>query len=489
VRSHTALLGVLSRTLSSTIASLPPTVGASTLTVSLPEVTKETLERLLALFKGEWEEVVVGTDEVELASMLLMPIGVSGVRIKIKKEVQRKRMGVEELLQEVEDLIKEGEEEEEDTVKEPAGFEDNSTDEETEEEVVKKANKTKKCFIKLEPLENYHGDELLLTENETLPSEEDTGDLEKETNELSAERKKLEVMFKNLEMKLYGKPTESEKETIGEEGHQEKKEAEKEEVELDQDKPSLRSSTDTKCPECDMVLSDSEEFRFHMGEVHMEEELEAVVGKIFPGGQEKCTKCGEEVESEYVKKEHIMAQHAWPALAAVLQDVAGEDMEVYNEDEVFSESDEDNDEATEDPKKAENKQKGSEVKSERKGKGFPKFWYSGIEYTCKHCSALVSNIASLRVHLKTKHNISAAMKEAESHAEYKDSDYTCKICDKKVKHERTNIETHMRIHSLTTKEYGLKYEGEGLLPKPSQGTPKRTLEDYGWSSKAKKSKV
>ena len=184
-----------------------------------------------------------------------------------------------------------------------------------------------------------------------------------------------------------------------------------------------------------------------------------------------------------------MAQHAWPALAAVLQDVAGESMEVYNEDEVFSESDEDNDVATEDPKKAEHKQKGSEVKSERKGKGFPKFWYSGIEYTCKHCSVMISNIASLRVHLKTKHNISAAMKEAESHAKYKDSDYTCKICDKKVKHERTNIETHMRIHSLTTKEYGLKYEGEGLLPKPSQGTPKRTLEDYGWSSKAKKSKM
>ena len=149
----------------------------------------------------------------------------------------------------------------------------------------------------------------------------------------------------------------------------------------------------------------------------------------------------------------------------------------------------DNDETKEDPKKAENEQKGSKVKSERKGKGFPKFWYSGIEYTCKHCSAISSNIASLRVHLKNKHNISAAMKEAEGHANFEHSDYTCKICDKKCKHERTTLDSHMRVHSLTTKEYGLKYEDEGLLPQPSQRGPKRTLEDYGWSSKTKKSKV
>jgi len=78
------------------------------------------------------------------------------------------------------------------------------------------------------------------------------------------------------------------------------------------------------------------------------------------------------------------------------------------------------------------------------------------------------------------------MKKAEGHANFEHSDYTCKICDMKVKHERTNLESHMR---MTTKEYGLKYEGEGLLPQPSQRGPKRTQEDYGWSSKAKKSKV
>jgi len=81
------------------------------------------------------------------------------------------------------------------------------------------------------------------------------------------------------------------------------------------------------------------------------------------------------------------------------------------------------------------------------------------------------------------------MKEAEGHANYEHSDYTCKICDKKCKYERTTLDSHMRVHSLTIKKYGLKYEDEGLLPQPSQRGPKRTLEDYGWSSRAKKSKV
>jgi len=84
---------------------------------------------------------------------------VSGVRIKIKMEVQRKRMW---LLREVEDVIKEVEEEE-GTVREPAGVEDNSTDEESERK-------------------KDHGYQLLPTEHETLTYKEDTSDMEKVTN-------------------------------------------------------------------------------------------------------------------------------------------------------------------------------------------------------------------------------------------------------------------------------------------------------------------
>ena len=68
------MLGTLGRLFSSLLWSLPPTVGDSLLTVSVPDVTKEAVEDLLALYKQEWGEVKVKREVVELADMLGMPL-------------------------------------------------------------------------------------------------------------------------------------------------------------------------------------------------------------------------------------------------------------------------------------------------------------------------------------------------------------------------------------------------------------------------------
>jgi len=60
-----------------------------------------------------------------------------------------------------------------------------------------------------------------------------------------------------------------------------------------------------------------------LGEVHMEDELRRMLGKIFPEGSDKCADCGHEIDSEYVKQEHIMLEHAWPTLVANVEEIEG----------------------------------------------------------------------------------------------------------------------------------------------------------------------
>ena len=75
-------MGTLSRLFSSLLSSLPPTVGASLLTISLPDVTKEAVEGLLVLYRQEWGEAKVRRDVVELADMLAMPLDALATPLK-----------------------------------------------------------------------------------------------------------------------------------------------------------------------------------------------------------------------------------------------------------------------------------------------------------------------------------------------------------------------------------------------------------------------
>ena len=69
-----------------------------------------------------------------------------------------------------------------------------------------------------------------------------------------------------------------------------------------------------ECEVCGTICANSDEARIHIGEVHMDEDLLCEVFKVFPGSAKECKECGEECESEYEKKEHILLQHPWPLL-------------------------------------------------------------------------------------------------------------------------------------------------------------------------------
>ena len=86
------MLGTLSRLFSSLLSSLPPTVGASLLTISLPDVTKEVVEGLLVLYKEEWGEAKVKREVVELADMLGMPLCNSKLE-EVEKDGKKKKRG------------------------------------------------------------------------------------------------------------------------------------------------------------------------------------------------------------------------------------------------------------------------------------------------------------------------------------------------------------------------------------------------------------
>merc|ERR1712129_613667 len=77
------------------------------------------------------------------------------------------------------------------------------------------------------------------------------------------------------------------------------------------------------CSQCDSSFDCKDDLKIHLGEVHMEDELLRMLGKIFPEGSDKCADCGHEIDSEYVKQEHIMLEHAWPTLVANVEEIEG----------------------------------------------------------------------------------------------------------------------------------------------------------------------
>eukprot|EP00092_Neocalanus_flemingeri_P017347 GFUD01018762.1.p1 GENE.GFUD01018762.1~~GFUD01018762.1.p1 ORF type:complete len:485 (+),score=126.29 GFUD01018762.1:18-1472(+) len=95
-------------------------------------------------------------------------------------------------------------------------------------------------------------------------------------------------------------------------------------AEFEEINPNKRSSP--VCPQCGMNFGEisedtKEEIYIHMGEIHSEEELLAECYKVFPDGSNKCEVCNLEVNSDYVKKEHIMLTHPWPMLKATVDEL------------------------------------------------------------------------------------------------------------------------------------------------------------------------
>ena len=79
------MLGTLSKLFSSLLCALPPIIGGSLLTISLPDVTKEAVDNLLALYKQDWPVAKIKMEVVEVANMLAMPLVDASKLRKIEK--------------------------------------------------------------------------------------------------------------------------------------------------------------------------------------------------------------------------------------------------------------------------------------------------------------------------------------------------------------------------------------------------------------------
>merc|ERR1719319_470373 len=83
VRTHSSILALTSPTLSATLSP-------SHTVVSLPDLTKEAVDKLLGLFTARWEEVEVGREEEQVVRLLHLPIAIGSPdkqsEVKIKKE-------------------------------------------------------------------------------------------------------------------------------------------------------------------------------------------------------------------------------------------------------------------------------------------------------------------------------------------------------------------------------------------------------------------
>ena len=116
---------------------------------------------------------------------------------------------------------------------------------------------------------------------------------------------------------------------------------------FEEEEKSPASAVEEPCPKCslcDFAFSSKEVLRIHIGEVHLSKELEAQLTKIFPARCEgKCGQCNQVVETEYVRKEHILVSHPWTALVKLALDTKRADealLEDHNEAEVLLEDEE-----------------------------------------------------------------------------------------------------------------------------------------------------
>ena len=88
VRTHTSLVAMLSRVVSSLLSSLPPTTTDAITTISLPGVSKGAVETVLGLFREDWgKEVVLGREEVAVVRILQLDLPYTAMAsLKIKEE-------------------------------------------------------------------------------------------------------------------------------------------------------------------------------------------------------------------------------------------------------------------------------------------------------------------------------------------------------------------------------------------------------------------
>jgi hypothetical protein len=83
-----------------------------------------------------------------------------------------------------------------------------------------------------------------------------------------------------------------------------------------------------------------------------------------------------------------------------------------------------------------------------------RFWYDRCTYKCGSCSKTFIN-----VNIATKHTTRRGHKH---YTAVSVSKYICKICDKAITWQRTQIRQHLHTHNLGIDEYGREFEGDNI---------------------------
>ena len=110
--------------------------------------------------------------------------------------------------------------------------------------------------------------------------------------------------------------------------------------------------------------------------------------------------------------------------------------------------------ATKDPREKLQIQDSDSINSSAERK-----WYHGTFYNCKDCWKTFYGEEYFRKHLGSKHkSYPMSIQELrELSSQFEETLYTCKVCEKKVKHEFKNIYVHLKKHSLSMNEYETKF--------------------------------
>ena len=96
-----------------------------------------------------------------------------------------------------------------------------------------------------------------------------------------------------------------------------------------------------------------------------------------------------------------------------------------------------------------------------------KKWYNASYFICKNCAWMSWVKKDYIEHLSAVHRVKTPNNELSSFAtQFEEHEYTCKICQKIMKHERPAIAHHLKhVHNLTIPEYEHLHENENSKTK------------------------
>jgi len=85
-------------------------------------------------------------------------------------------------------------------------------------------------------------------------------------------------------------------------------------------------------------------------------------------------------------------------------------------------------------------------------------WYDGTYFNCLFCHKTIYGEEYFRKHLEVHTEYPKTLQEVKKcSTDYEEALYTCKVCSRKLKHEKTNIVCHVQTHCKTLEDYEARY--------------------------------